>query len=191
MKISKHFKNLCLLVTVISGLSSHVVLAESGIFAAKTPYQVCFTPGQDCTQMIVNAVDQAKQSIFVQAYSFTSAPIAKALVDAKKRGVDVKVLLDKSQVKNNRYSSAKFLMNEGITPLIDYRPAIAHNKIIVLDKTTVVTGSFNFTKAAQKRNAENVLIITDPELAKKYIANWQRRSTQSVTAANYESGHLG
>lgn len=188
----RDFKFVSLLVILLTNcILIPSALAESGVFLEKTPYQVCFTPGQDCTQLIVNTLDKAKQSIYIQAYSFTSAPIAKALVDAKNRGVDVKVLLDKSQTRGNSYSSAKFLTNEGISPWIDYRPAIAHNKVMVLDQKTVITGSFNFTKAAQKRNAENVLIITDANLAKQYLANWQQRLTQSVTAANYENRRLG
>jgi phosphatidylserine/phosphatidylglycerophosphate/cardiolipin synthase-like enzyme len=142
-------------------------------------YQVCFTPGQDCTALIVSEIDNAKQTVFVQAYSFTSAPIAKALVDANKRGIKVYVLLDKSQSKSNRYTSSTFLKHNSIPVWIDYKPAIAHNKVMVIDRKTVITGSFNFTKAAQQKNAENVLIINDESLAKQYLENWDRRKTES------------
>jgi phosphatidylserine/phosphatidylglycerophosphate/cardiolipin synthase-like enzyme len=141
-------------------------------------YQVCFTPGGECTQDIVNAIADAKKQILVQAYSFTSAPIARALVDAHKRGVDIKIILDKSQ-KTERYSSSRFLTNEGIPTWIDYRVAIAHNKVMVIDDATVVTGSFNFTSAAQNKNAENLLILQDPNLAKSYTKNWYSRLAQS------------
>src|SRR5208283_3803153 len=87
---------------------------------------------------------RAKRTVLVQAYSFTSAPIAKALVDAHKRGVDVEVVLDKSQ-KTEKYSSADFLAHAGIPTKIDSKHAIAHNKIMVIDSATVITGSFNFT----------------------------------------------
>ena len=76
-----------------------------------TNYQVCFTPKQDCTDLIVDTIATAKKTLLVQAYSFTSAPIAKAVVDARKRGVDVRVILDKSQF-SQKYSSSKFLMNQ-------------------------------------------------------------------------------
>ncbi|KAB8033807.1 phospholipase D family protein [Fluviispira multicolorata] len=143
------------------------------------PYKVCFTPGSDCAQEIVNEIDLAKKSIFVQAYSFTSAPIAKAIVNAKKRGVEVNVILDKGQF-SQKYSSAKFLQNQGIPLWKDSKPAIAHNKIIIIDTKTVITGSFNFTKAAQERNAENVLIISDATLANKYKENWDKRQSASI-----------
>jgi phosphatidylserine/phosphatidylglycerophosphate/cardiolipin synthase-like enzyme len=84
--------------------------------------------------------------IFVQAYSFTSSPIAKALVDAQKRGVKVQVILDKSQ-KTERYTSATFLDNAGVPTLIDAKHAIAHNKVMIVDNQTIITDSFNFTKA--------------------------------------------
>lgn len=141
--------------------------------------EVCFTPGQDCTGVIVAALNQARRTVLVQAYSFTSAPIANALVDAHKRGVDVRVILDKSQ-RSERYSSARFLVNSGIPAWIDDEVAIAHNKVVVIDETTVITGSFNFTKAAQEKNAENLLVLHDPELAAKYAANWDSRRRRST-----------
>lgn len=141
--------------------------------------EVCFTPGGQCTGLIVQALEGAKETVLVQAYSFTSAPIAKALTEAHNRGVDVRVILDKSQ-KSERYSELTFLRNAGIPVWIDYKVAIAHNKVMIIDGETVVTGSFNFTKAAQDKNAENVLIIRDRELAKEYTNNWQSRLSQSV-----------
>lgn len=140
--------------------------------------QVCFTPGQNCTAEITEVIDTAKQSIFVQAYSFTSAPIAAHLIAAKKRGVKVNVILDKSQ-KTQRYSASRFLVNQHIPCWIDYKPAIAHNKIMIIDEKAVITGSFNFTKAAQNKNAENLLIIRDPALANLYLKNWQQRRAVS------------
>jgi len=128
------------------------------------PMTVCFTPGGNCTALIVQALNTAKRTVLVQAYSFTSAPIAKALLDAHKRGVQVQVILDKSQ-RSEKYSSADFLANQGVPTMIDANHAIAHNKVIVIDGEIVLTGSFNFTKAAQEKNAENLLIIRDPALA--------------------------
>jgi phosphatidylserine/phosphatidylglycerophosphate/cardiolipin synthase-like enzyme len=151
---------------------------------AKVDYQVCFTPGGDCTEDIVGVIDKAKKQILVQAYSFTSAPIAKALVAAHKQGVDVKVILDKSQ-KTQKYSSSTFLINQGIPAWIDYRPAIAHNKVMIIDDKTVITGSFNFTKAAQDKNAENLIILVNADIAKQYSDNWHRRQAKSEAAESY------
>jgi phosphatidylserine/phosphatidylglycerophosphate/cardiolipin synthase-like enzyme len=131
---------------------------------------VCFTPGGNCTDAIVQALGGAKHTILAQAYSFTSAPIAKALLDAHKRGVQVQVILDKSQ-RSDKYSSADFLANQGVPVVIDANHAIAHNKVIVIDGELVITGSFNFTKAAQEKNAENLLILRDLALAAQYTKN--------------------
>jgi phosphatidylserine/phosphatidylglycerophosphate/cardiolipin synthase-like enzyme len=141
-------------------------------------WSVCFSPNGGCTQVIVNELDKAKVSILVQAYSFTSAPIAKALLSAHKRGVEVKVILDKSQ-RTAKYSSADFLAHAGILTLIDAAHAIAHNKVMIIDGETVMTGSFNFTRAAEERNAENMLVIRDKALAEKYIKNWQDHAAHS------------
>ena len=145
-----------------------------------TGITVYFSPGGGCTDAIVNALAGAKETVYVQAYSFTSAPIAKALVDAHKRGVMVKVILDKSQ-RTEKYSSADFVAHAGIPVQIDAKHAIVHNKIMIIDGQTVITGSFNFTKAAEEKNAENLLIIQDSELAAKYLANWQEHSGHSET----------
>lgn len=148
-------------------------------------YEICFTPGQQCTKLITDNINAANHSIFLQAYSFTSSPIAKAIVDAKNRGVEVKVLLDKSQVNNSRYSSSTYLQNNGVSVYVDHKPAIAHNKIIIIDEKTTITGSFNFTKAAEYRNAENVIIITDKVVAQKYLHNWNYRYRQSMAVLSY------
>jgi phosphatidylserine/phosphatidylglycerophosphate/cardiolipin synthase-like enzyme len=134
--------------------------------------QVFFSPNGGCTEAVVGNLNKATNNVLVQAYSFTSAPIAKALVDAQKRGVKVRVILDKSQ-RTEHYSEADFLLHEGIPTWIDAKHAIAHNKIMIIDGKTVLTGSFNFTKAAESNNAENLLVIQDPVLAAKYAANWQ------------------
>jgi phosphatidylserine/phosphatidylglycerophosphate/cardiolipin synthase-like enzyme len=100
------------------------------------------------------------------------------LVDASRRRVQVSVILDKSQ-RTEKYSSADFLEHAGIPTFIDPRHAIAHNKIMVIDGGTVLTGSFNFTKAAEESNAENLLVLVDPVLAAKYSANWKHHLEHS------------
>ena len=136
---------------------------------------MAFSPNGGGAGLIIRTIGEAKKTIKVQAYSFTNADIAKALLDAHKRGVNVRVVLDKSQ-ETEKYTSATFLANAGVPVRIDDDFAIAHSKIMILDEETVITGSFNFTKAAEERNAENVLVIRgNKELAKLYLQNWQWR----------------
>src|SRR6185436_15561204 len=132
---------------------------------------VYFSPRGGCTEAVVTTLARATNSVIVQAYSFTSAPIAKAVVEAHRRGVQVRVILDKSQ-RTEKYSSADFLNNAGVATFIDARHAIAHNKLMVIDGRIVLTGSFNFTNAAEEHNAENLLVIEDTTLAAQYTTNW-------------------
>jgi phosphatidylserine/phosphatidylglycerophosphate/cardiolipin synthase-like enzyme len=141
--------------------------------------QAYFSPGGGCTAAIVAALDAARTRVRVQAYSFTSAPIAKALVAAARRGVKVEVILDDSQ-RSERYSSADYLVHAGVPTWIDARHAIAHNKVMVIDGDTVITGSFNFTKAAESKNAENLLVLRNvPALAAQYEANWAQHQAHA------------
>jgi phosphatidylserine/phosphatidylglycerophosphate/cardiolipin synthase-like enzyme len=155
---------------------------------ALPPIEIFFSPNGGCTEAILREIQDAKSNVLVQAYSFTSAPIAEALVDAHKRGVKIEVILDKSQ-RTEKYSSADFLVNMGITTKIDDRHAIAHNKIIIIDGKVVITGSFNFTKSAEQSNAENLLIIRDKPLAEKYTANWQKHAEHSEKYKAREKGY--
>ena len=152
---------------------------ESFASSESVSVQVFFSPRSGCTDAVVSAITQAKTEILVQAYSFTSAPIAQALVEAHKRGVQVKIILDRSQRKE-RYSSADFTAHAGIATYIDAAHAIAHNKVMIIDKAVLITGSFNFTKAAEDKNAENLLVVRSKDLAHTYIENWQRHKEHSV-----------
>jgi phosphatidylserine/phosphatidylglycerophosphate/cardiolipin synthase-like enzyme len=164
-------------------LSCVLVTGGSQSWAGAQPnIEVFFSPQGGCTEAVVKALDHATNSVLVQAYSFTSAPIARALVDAHKRGVKVQVILDKSQ-RTEKYSSADFVAHAGIPTYIDAKHAIAHNKIMVIDGYEILTGSFNFTKAAEEKNAENLLVIQDAPLAAKYAENWRNHLMHSEAYA--------
>jgi phosphatidylserine/phosphatidylglycerophosphate/cardiolipin synthase-like enzyme len=165
-----------LLFLLLVGLSCRSQAKE--IVLNNVPAQVYFSPHGGCTDAIVAELDKAKNEILVQAYSFTSQPIAKALVEAHKRGVRTEIILDKSQ-RGDKYSAADFTAHMGVPTYIDSAHAIAHNKVMVIDQETVITGSFNFTKAAEERNAENILIIKSRELAKEYVDNWNKHKAHS------------
>ena len=155
-----------------------VVVTPIALPQEQAVWEVYFSPRGGCTGAIIRELNRAKNTVLVQAYSFTSAPIAKALLNAHKRGVKVEVILDKSQ-RTQKYSSATFLYNSGIPTKIDAQHAIAHNKVMIIDGETVITGSFNFTKAAEENNAENVLVIHDKKLTEGYTRNWQEHSQHS------------
>jgi phosphatidylserine/phosphatidylglycerophosphate/cardiolipin synthase-like enzyme len=168
--------NRLLLSTLVACLLTGSILHSQA--ADKPKIEVFFSPKGGCTEAVVNALDHATNNVLVQAYSFTSAPIAKALVDAHKRGVKIQVILDKSQ-RTEKYSEADFTAHAGIPTFIDAKHAIAHNKIMVIDGHEVLTGSFNFTKAAESENAENLLVIEDVQLAGRYAENWKEHLKHS------------
>ena len=154
------------------------LLLSFTILATAADIQVYFSPDGGCTEAIVRELGKAKSTVLVQAYSFTSAPIAKALVDAEKRGVKIQVILDKRE-RREKYTEADFLLHAGVPTWIDAKHAIAHNKVMVIDSHTILTGSFNFTKAAEENNAENLLVIDDAALAEKYTVNFQKHLAHS------------
>lgn len=139
---------------------------------------VCFTPNKRCQSHIVDHINDAKKSIRLQAYSFTDKVIANALVDAHKRGVDVKLILDKSNANDGR-SAKDIVISAGIPVRFDYPTGIAHNKVIIIDEANLITGSYNFSENAYKNNTENLLILVNPDLCKSYIENWNIRYNKS------------
>jgi phosphatidylserine/phosphatidylglycerophosphate/cardiolipin synthase-like enzyme len=159
-----------LIGTGFTGALTLLYLLRRVWFSLRTPPSITsrFSPKGGCTDAVVDELKQAKKEILVLAYSFTSRPIAQALVDAKLRGVHVEVVLDHSNEKEE-HSDLHFLMEQGMAPLIDPHHAIAHNKVMLIDGRTLLTGSFNFTHQAENENAENLLVIKGhPELVHAY-----------------------
>lgn len=144
----------------------------------------CFSPGPaSCAEQIADRIDAAHASVRVQAYYLTQPLILRAIVIAKRRGLEVEAILDKSQDRRDssrsRYTGATYLANAGVPVWIDDAPAIAHSKVIILDDRVVITGSFNFTKAADTRNAENVVFIDSQDVAAQFTRNWEERRSSS------------
>ncbi|MEJ8815253.1 phospholipase D family protein [Variovorax ureilyticus] len=142
--------------------------------APSTPvYAAAFTPGQ-ALPLVLDTIRNAKSTLLVAAYSFTSKPVATALRDAQRRGVQVFVVVDAGEAAKG-YSAARFLANERVPVRTNGRYALQHNKFIVADGAVVQTGSFNYTSSAAERNAENVLVVGNaPALATQYGREWRR-----------------
>jgi phosphatidylserine/phosphatidylglycerophosphate/cardiolipin synthase-like enzyme len=167
------FRKAMLALPVVLGLA---VPAHADIPAAELI--ICFTPQSDCEGLVEIAIELAQTKIHVQAYGFTSARILGALLAAKKRGVDVHVILDKSNMRD-RYTGATTMLNAGIPVWIDAPAGIAHNKVMVIDDYWTVGGSANFTRSAATRNVENVTITASAWVAGKYMGNWYTRQGMS------------
>lgn len=153
------------------------VLSLSACTSAEPSVQVGFSPEGSAQTLVLGTINEAKQSIRMMAYSFTSPEIVKALRNARQRGVDVKIVVDEkaSQGKPNR-SALNLLANAKISIRTVNEYSILHDKVIIVDEKTVQTGSFNYSRAAHKRNSENVIVIKDmPDVAKSYLKHWQSR----------------
>ena len=180
LKVSKAPQSLkMLMMFTVGALTTYMVLVgqkEHWLVSdtREAHISVCFTPGQNCTSLIERSIMEARKSVLMHAYSFTSQPIANALIRAKEKGVEVVILVDKSQVKD-KHTKVWHLKAAGIKVLVDVLPGIAHNKVLIIDDERVITGSFNWTNAAQFRNAENVLMIGDPKTVEFYKSNWLKR----------------
>jgi phosphatidylserine/phosphatidylglycerophosphate/cardiolipin synthase-like enzyme len=150
-----------------------------------------FTPEGDAEGAIMRALEQARRSVRVQAYLLTSRSVAYALIEAKRRGVDVQVLADRDMVVKGEHSLIPQIVANRIPVWLEVHYAIAHNKIIIIDaeeaestSAAVITGSFNFTHSAQVRNAENLLILRgNPALLRSYLDNWQRHRAEALPYA--------
>lgn len=168
---------LLLLVAFIAGLGFFQLIPleePTSLSTNESTLKVCFSPQGNCEDVVIDAIASAKQSIKVQAYSFTSLPIATALIQAHRRGVAVQVIYDKSQL-TARYSKIRQLQKENIPVHIDKISGLSHNKVMIIDEQLVITGSYNWSNSANTRNAENLLLIQSPTLANKYNENWEFR----------------
>jgi phosphatidylserine/phosphatidylglycerophosphate/cardiolipin synthase-like enzyme len=147
--------------------------------------RACFAPplpgGCDPLATILREIDGARTTIRLQMYSLTVQEIVRALVRAKRRGVDVRLIVDRGQFHQDRNDSLRVtaLASAGIPVLVDTVPGLMHNKIMVIDGETALTGSFNYTWGAEHWNAENLLVVQDSALAAEYLRNWNQRAAQS------------
>ena len=161
---------------------------EVSIAAVPESLDVCFTPGQSCLPKVIKYIDNAKTSILLLGYSFTSKPITQALIQAKKRGVNVRIVLDHSQ-HYQKYSKEviQVLLNKQMDVRFDHTVKIAHNKVLVIDNLQTVTGSYNWTHSAEFKNAENLVFIKSQEVAKKYAMYFEGRWKVSKSVSSQKT----
>ena len=147
--------------------------------------EVAFSPDKAALDLVLRVIESARSQVCVLAYSFTSAPVVKALLAARKRGVAVLVVVDESNnTGDDRSGRARAalsaLVNAGADVRVSDVYAIHHDKVLIVDGRTVQTGSFNYSDAAARRNSENVLVNWDnPALAKAYLTHFERNQRQA------------
>ena len=153
--------------------------ATGARLAATGSIETAFTPGDRIDNLVIAAIAAAKREVLVNAYSFTQRRISGALVAARKRGVSVQVIADSQQAATLPQNVLLELVKGGVDVWLDSNYQAAHNKVVIVDadtaNATTITGSYNFTVAAQWHNAENIVILRDnQEVARAYRDNWLR-----------------
>jgi len=170
------------LATFKGGNTLGTASADPNTFSSPTQAEVLgvyFTPPAGASQAIVKAIDGSSSEVLVQAYGFTHNAIAQAVIRAHQRGLKVSVLLDQKSDHTNRYVVDLFNKAQN-TMRQDGKHAIEHNKVMLIDWSIVITGSFNFTNSAETRNAENFLILKSSTLATRYKEEWLKHWAHGV-----------
>lgn len=170
----------------LAALAIVLCLVLFPVAAQPANIEAAFSPYGKSLDLVLKTIESAQKTIRVAAYSFTSKPVATALVDAYKRGVDVKVVADQ-KANSGRYTAVTYLANQGVPARLNGRYAIHHHKFILVDGRHLETGSFNYSAAAASKNAENVLVLRDvPEVVAQYQHEWERLWNEGIDVkANY------
>lgn len=164
------------------------LLLSASAYAVEADVSIHYSPDGGCTAEVVAQIEAARKTVLVQAYSFTSLPIAEALLAAHRRGVAVQVIVDRGQ-PTAKGGQAGRLASAGVPVLVDARHAIAHQKTMVIDRQVVLAGSFNFTASAEARNSECLYTIRSADIATQQAENWREHAEHSGewTSTRYEA----
>ena len=132
-----------------------------------------FSPDNDILSSLVKEIESAKKSIHFMAFSFTEDTLGSAMRDRFASGIDIQGVFEKRQI--SQYSEYEQMKAAGMSVIQDRNKGTMHHKVIVIDEETVITGSYNFSKNAEERNSENLLIIKgNPDIAQAYLAEFDR-----------------
>lgn len=141
--------------------------------------ETCFAPESDCASFAVGVIDRAEREILVGAYGLTTgAGIVEALLRAHQRGVEVKLIADKT-TPCGRNSGINPLASAGVPVWIDHSARIAHAKTMVIDGAVTLNGSYNWTRGAAA-NSENLNLVASSAVAEAYAAHWHDRQARSL-----------
>lgn len=176
------------ITVIVCAMSFSAGVAVAERLPATGTVEVAYSPADDTEALVLRVIAAARRTLHVQAYVFTSRPVASALVAAHRRGVRVEVLADAEMNSRAKGNVMPQLLAAGIPVAFETRYAAAHNKVLIADADgpgcAVMTGSYNFTWSAKNRNAENVLVLRDNcALAQSYLRNWLRHRSEATAVA--------
>ncbi len=138
-----------------------------------TPVNVYFSPEDRIERILIKRLRKARHSVYFMAYAFTSGPLADELIQLHKKGVSVGGIFEKSGTAARQTQYVKLKL-EGVPVYLDRNPDSMHHKVIIIDEETVITGSYNFSRGADRKNDENILIILNREIARLYLEEYKR-----------------
>jgi phosphatidylserine/phosphatidylglycerophosphate/cardiolipin synthase-like enzyme len=142
--------------------------------------EIYFSPNGSAAAAVAKEIDAAKTSVHVLAYAISEDRITRALIAANNRGLEVRLIVDRHE-QDGRYSSAQKIKKAGVPTTVDRAHTLMHNKTMVIDSTIVITGSMNFTASGDRQNAENTLVLRDPDAAKIYEEDFNKHLNHSPT----------
>jgi phosphatidylserine/phosphatidylglycerophosphate/cardiolipin synthase-like enzyme len=148
-------------------LAFAIILVSATICFGQDNIRVLFSPKGGCRAATLSEISKSQKSIDIAMFHFTSSQIAEFLVKAKKRGVKVRIVLDKSPATQARTQSG-YLRQEGIALRFHAGQGLMHHKYTVIDGKLLITGSYNWTSPSEKKNEEALLLITDENVIQKF-----------------------
>jgi phosphatidylserine/phosphatidylglycerophosphate/cardiolipin synthase-like enzyme len=165
--------------SVMTVMSITITTQTANSIVGQQIVEYCFSPGGNCDQVLIKYINQARSSIHIMIYEFTLKDIESALVNARSRGVEVKLVMDRSesQISSSLYSDLKL---NGFDVRIGSVAGILHDKVAIIDDQYVIEGSFNYSYSAVAYNAENLVVISDPTIANAYEGQFQQLYNSGV-----------
>jgi phosphatidylserine/phosphatidylglycerophosphate/cardiolipin synthase-like enzyme len=139
-----------------------------------TPIDTYFSPDDGVQAILLDVLGEAQESIYFMAFSFTSDELGDVIRERAEAGVTVAGVMDEEQVQSNQGTEYDAFRQAGLDVYIDGNPGQMHHKIMIVDESIVVVGSYNFTNSAETRNDENLLVIYDNEIAAEFLKEFQR-----------------
>lgn len=151
----------------LQGTRQHVKqLDNNNVF-----YDTCFSPEQNCKELLINKIKQAEKNIDIMIYSFTLEDVAEELVKKYDKNVAVYVIFDDGQAES-KYSVDEYLVRNGIAVKYDRRKGLQHNKVLIVDDKIVCFGSYNYSLSATTRNRENLFCTNNKKVVNHYVQNF-------------------
>ncbi|MBN1993942.1 MAG: hypothetical protein JW953_14680 [Anaerolineae bacterium] len=168
------------------GPTSPSTVKNQTVVIGGTPIRIFFAAEDEAISHLIPLVENAQKNIRFMAFSFTHDALGDALLDKAKTGIDVKGIFE-TRGSETEYSEMPKLYCAGVPVRQDGNPRTFHHKVFIIDDQLVVTGSLNFSENADESNDENVVVVTNSDIAAQYLQEFERRW---IEATEPEAGEM-